>query len=278
MSMGRVTDQFEDASPAVLARARYLNVILARDTRSLTPERELSAVARALPALQLLATTPLTDGTVFNYEFMKEAHDEVEGALHGITDELNRVREGFSHYFLRDLLSLLDDPSVPVVSEHLRRMADIVGAVLSGGPRTAKEGENDVWVALPPGDWYRLATFITASIARGCIRTPDIGRKGAFDVEPCKDQFIHDASLTRPHTQRDLLMAVTAQVTEELKDEGALLPQDSIDGLRATVWRTHEGQIRAWTKREVMSVYTVTITRGKTPDSAVMTTRAGKYH
>jgi hypothetical protein len=134
-------------------------------------------------------------------------------------------------------------------------MADIVGAVLSGGPRTVSEGEQDVWAALPPGDWFRLATFLTASIARGCIRTPGIGRKGAFDVEPCRDQFIHDGSLVRPHTQRDLLMALSAQVMEELKDEGALLPQDSCDGLRATVWRAHEGQIRAWTEREVASVY-----------------------
>jgi hypothetical protein len=134
-------------------------------------------------------------------------------------------------------------------------MADIVGAVLSGGLRTFAEGENDVWAALPPGDWYRLSTFLTASIARGCVRTPGVGHRGAFDVEPCKDQFIHDASLVRPHTQRDLLLAVLAQVMEELKDEGALLPQDSCDGLRATVWRAHEGQIRAWTEREVMSVY-----------------------
>jgi hypothetical protein len=42
MTTGRATDQFEDASPAVLARARYLNVIPARDTRSSIPERELS--------------------------------------------------------------------------------------------------------------------------------------------------------------------------------------------------------------------------------------------
>jgi hypothetical protein len=255
MTLGRATDQFEDATPAVLAWARYLNVIPARDTKSVTLERELSEVAHAMPALQLLATTPLTDGSVFNFKFMREAQIEAEGALTGITDELNCVREGFSHYFLREPLSLLDDPPVPIESAHLRRMADIFGAVLSGGLRTAKEGKNDVWAALPTGDWYRLATFITASIARGCIRTPDIGRKGAFDVEPCKDQFLHDESLTRPHTQRDLLMAVSAQVLEELKDEGALLPQDSIDGLRATVWRAHEGQIRAWTEREVMSVY-----------------------
>jgi hypothetical protein len=172
-----------------------------------------------------------------------------------VTKELNWVREGFSHYFLRDPLELLDDLSVPVEVAHLRHMADIVGVVLSGGPKTTEEGENDVWAALLPGDWYRLATFITCAITCGCIRTPDIGRKGAFDVEPCKDQFLHDDSLSRPSTQRDLLMAVLAQALEELKDEGALLPQDSCDGLRATVWRAHEGQIRAWTEREVLSVY-----------------------
>jgi hypothetical protein len=150
---------------------------------------------------------------------------------------------------------MLEDPSVPVESEYLRRMVDIVMAVLSGGPKLMEEGANDVWAALPPGDWYRLATFITAAIAQGCIRTTDIGRKGAFDVEPCKDTFLHDTSLTRPATQRELLAAVSAQVQEELKDKGALLPQDSIDGLRATIWRAHEGQIRAWMECEVLSVY-----------------------
>jgi hypothetical protein len=117
------------------------------------------------------------------------------------------------------------------------------------------EGANDVWAGLPPGDWYRLATFLTVAIARGCIRTTDIRRKGAFDVDPCKDTFLHDESLTRPATQRELLAAVSAQVQEELKDEGALLPQDSIDSLCATIWRAHEGQIQAWTEREVLSVY-----------------------
>jgi hypothetical protein len=255
MTSGRPTDQFEDASPAVLARARYLNVIPARDTKSMTPEREPSEVARAIPALQRLAAAPQIDKGVFNVEFMEAAQREAEAAFHGITDELNRVREGFSHYFLNDPLTILEDPPIPVESAHLRRMADIIGAVISGGPRTAAEGENDVWATLPTGDWFRLATFLTAAIVRGCIRTPGVGRKGAFDVEPCRDQSLHDSSLVRPHTQRDLLMVVSAQVLEELKDEGALLPQDSCDGLRATVWRAHEGQIWAWMEREVMSVY-----------------------
>jgi hypothetical protein len=255
MSLGKPTDQYEDVNPAVLAQARYLNVIPARDTKSITPERELSEVARSLPALQLFATTPLTDGSVFNHEMMRVAHEEAADAMAGITDELNRVREGFSHYFLRDPIELLEDPSIPIKAAHLRRAADIVAAVLSRGPRMVAEGSVDIWASLPSGDWFCLATFVTVAIARGCVRTPDIGQKGAFDVEPCKDQFLYDASLVRPLTQRDLLMAVSAQVQEELKDEGTLLPQDSVDGLRATIWRAHEGQIRAWMEREVLSVY-----------------------
>jgi hypothetical protein len=34
-----------------------------------------------------------------------------------------------------------------------------------------------------------------------------------------------------------------------------LLLQDSVDGLHATIWRAHEGQIQAWTEHEVLSVY-----------------------
>jgi hypothetical protein len=58
-----------------------------------------------------MATTPLTDGSVFNVETLREAHEEAVGALNSITMELNRVREGFSHYFLREPRSLLEDPS-----------------------------------------------------------------------------------------------------------------------------------------------------------------------
>jgi hypothetical protein len=78
MTMSKPADQFEEASPAVIARARYLNVIPARDTKSMTPDRELSEVARAIPALQRLATAPLTDGTVFNVAVMEEAQREAE--------------------------------------------------------------------------------------------------------------------------------------------------------------------------------------------------------
>jgi hypothetical protein len=36
------------------------------------------------------------------------------------------------------------------------------------------------------------------------------------------------------------------QIAEQLSlDNGPYMPQDSVDGIRATVWRAHEAQIRA---------------------------------
>jgi hypothetical protein len=55
---------------------RYLNVIPAKDTKSITPDHEPLEVRCSLPILQLFATTPLTDGSVFNYEVMREVHEE----------------------------------------------------------------------------------------------------------------------------------------------------------------------------------------------------------
>jgi hypothetical protein len=165
------------------------------------------------------------------------------------------VRLGFAHYFLDSPITLVEDPSVPVESEFLRKMADIVGAVLCGGPSDTSECEGDIYASVLPGEWFRLATFMTAAIARGCIRSNNLAKKGAFPVEPCKDKFITDPSVTVPATQAKLLQALVSQVAEELNPEGALMPQDSVDGLRATIWRAHEGQIRAWAEKEVLSVY-----------------------
>jgi hypothetical protein len=254
ISSGKVTEVFEGASLAILARARYLNVVPARDTKSsdsaLTKE---PVVANAI--LRKFATTDLSDGSVFTYANMDTAHKEAVTTLQGATDKLNSVGMGFAHYFLRDPLALVEDPSVPVESDYLRKMADIVGAVLCGGPCATSESDEDVYSSILPGDWFRLPTSMSAAIARGCIRTKGLAKKGAFAIEPCKDDFVTDPSITVPTTQAVLLQAIAAQITEELQPAGALMPQDSVDGLRATVWRAHKGQIRAWTEKEVLSVY-----------------------
>jgi hypothetical protein len=254
MSTSKVTDALEGASPGILARARYLNVIPARDTKS--AEIESAAGPKgANSILREFATADLSDGKVFTYANMDSAHEEATTTLQDATDELSDLRVGFAHYFLRDPLSLVEDPSVPVESDYLRKMADIVGAVLCGGPSTTSESDGDVFSSILPGDWFRLATFMAASIARGCVRTTNLAKKGSFPVEPCKDVFITAPSIPNPATQGALLQALAAQISEELQPNGALLPQDSVDGLRATIWRAHEAQIRAWTEKEVLSVY-----------------------
>jgi hypothetical protein len=254
MSTAKVTDEMENASPAVLARARYLNVVPARDTRSSEPAAG-GKTSHDNEVLRKFAITDLSDGTVFTYANMDAAHEEAIASIQGTTEELSSVRLGFAHYYLRDPLSMVEDPSVPVESEYLRRMADIVGAILCGGPCSKEESTEDVYASTLPGDWFRLATFTMAAIARGCARSPGLLKKGSFPVQPCKDDFITDPSIKPPPTQAALLQGLAAQIMEELQPNGALLPQDSVDGLRATVWRAHEGQIRAWTEREVLSVY-----------------------
>jgi hypothetical protein len=253
MTTGKVTDAFENASPAVLARARYLSVVPARDTKS--AEDGVHTQLSAKDTLHKFATSTLTDGSVFTYANLNNAQEEAVTALQGATDELSSIRLGYAHYFLDSPITLVDDPSVPVESEFLRKMADIVGAVLCGGPCDTKESEGDIFASVLPGEWFRLASFMVAAIARGCIRSRDLAKKGSFPVLPCKDVFVTDPSVVAPDTQAKLLQALAAQVVEELNPNGALLPQDSVDGLRATIWRAHEGQIRAWTEKEVLSVY-----------------------
>jgi hypothetical protein len=253
MTSGKATDEFENASPAVLARARYLGIVPARDTKA--SESPVASGSGKGDILYKFATSNLTDGSVFTYANLDNACEEAATTLLDSTEELNNVRLGFAHYFLDGPISLVEDPSVLVESEFLRKMADIVGAVLCGGPSDTTECEGDIYASVLPGEWFRLATFMTAAIARGCIRSNNLAKKGAFPVEPCKDKFITDPSVTVPDTQAKLLQALAAQVAEELNPDGALMPQDSVDGLRATIWRAHEGQIRAWAEKEVLSVY-----------------------
>ena len=84
---------------------------------------------------------------------------------------------------------------------------------------------------------------------RGCVRTPDVACQGEFDFDPCLDTFEHATSIPRPSTQRDALQRMASQLVEELQLDGAMmLPQDSIDGIRNTVWRMHEQYCYASTR------------------------------
>ncbi|KAN0130440.1 hypothetical protein V8E53_011703 [Lactarius tabidus] len=132
---------------------------------------------------------------------------DVQGALNTMRDELNQAVEGHSHYFLRELLTIMEDPVFPVQSNELCHILDLAAAALSPGPRL--ESDDDFWCLLRPSDW-------------------------------------HTNTLPALNTQHDLLEAMALQIAEHLNiDNGPYLPQDSIDSIRAMVWRAHEAQIRA---------------------------------
>jgi hypothetical protein len=170
--------------------------------------------------------------------------------------ELNDARLGYSHYFLREPVTLLDEACMSIESPALQRMLDVVGAVLSTGPRWSADSDKDVWTMLPPSDWFRVCTFITAAMVRGCIRTKEVWKMGNFLFEPCRDDLIHSRHLPVPATQLSALQAMLAQVQEELRIDSSLLPQDTVDGIHTTIWRAHEGLICGATLAQVNSVYT----------------------
>jgi hypothetical protein len=90
---------------------------------------------------------------------------------------------------------------------------------------------------------------------RGCVRTPRVARMGNFPLLPLRDSFLYGNDLPELHTQTDALKAMATQILENLQlDNGPLLPQDSIDGIRSTVWRAHEAHIRAIVEQEALQV------------------------
>ncbi|KAN0129581.1 hypothetical protein V8E53_012577 [Lactarius tabidus] len=186
----------------------------------------------------------ITNDTLFN---------NAEAAVKRSLEELNEGVEGYSHYFLNEQLTICDEPAIEIASPHLRRILDIAGAALSMGPRNEQDG--DCWRMLRPSDWYRASTFILASVLRGCVRTPKVARLGNFPLLPLRDSFIYSNNLPELETQTDALRAMATQILENLQlDNGPLMPQDSVDGIRSTVWRAHEGHIRAIVEQEALKV------------------------
>ncbi|KAN0135287.1 hypothetical protein V8E53_006852 [Lactarius tabidus] len=188
-----------------------------------------------------------------DFHNMTEALEEdAVATLKSITEELNQVVEGHSHYFLREPLTILEDPAFPIKTEGLRRILDIAAAILSGGPCT---DHNDLWATLRPSDWFRASSHILASVLRGAMRTKHVGKKGDFPLEPMRDTYLRSNLLPPLETQRDLLEALALQIAKQLTlNNGPYLPHDSIDGIRATVWRKHEAQIRAAVARKANEV------------------------
>ncbi|KAN0133382.1 hypothetical protein V8E53_008822 [Lactarius tabidus] len=195
-------------------------------------------------SLRSLASTPIGANPIMVITGENDRYFEAVGLMDTISDELNQAAEGHSHYFLREPLTILQDPVFPVQSEELCQILDLTAAALSVGPRV--NNTDDIWRLLCPSDWYRAATHTLAAILRGCIRTKDISRLGNFPLHPLRDTYRCSNNLPTVDTQRDLLEALALQVAEQLSmDNGPYLLQDSVDGIWATVWRAHEAQIRA---------------------------------
>jgi hypothetical protein len=159
-----------------------------------------------------------------------DLQEEAVDAMIGATDELNQAVEGYSHYFLDQPLHMLVSPTFAVAPDPLRRMIDVVTAVVSMGAHDEQDVDHgEAWRSLMPGSWYRLSFSLLGAILRGCICTPRITHHRRFDFLPCLDMIRFSAQLPMPGTQRDALRAMAQQLLDHIDgpDGGPLLPHEA---------------------------------------------------
>jgi hypothetical protein len=189
----------------------------------------------------------LTEGGEYSQLAPSDLQQEAVDAMMGATDELNQAVEGYSHYFLEQPLHLLASPMFAVESVPLRRMVDVVTAVVSMGAHDDLDVEHgEAWRSLMPGSWYRLSFTLLSAILRGCIRTPHIAHHGRFDFLPCLDTFRFSAQLPMPETQRDALCFMAWQLLDHIDgpDGGPLLPHAAAMTVRDAAWQAQRELIR----------------------------------
>jgi hypothetical protein len=194
----------------------------------------------------------LTEGGNYSQIAPIDLQQEAVDAMIGATDELNQAVEGYSHYFLDEPLRMLASPSFQVESEPLRRMVDVVTAVVSMGAHDERDVEHgEAWRALMPGSWYRLSFSLLSAILRGCIRTPRIAHHGRFDFSPCLDTFRFSAQLPMPETQRDALCFMARQLLDHIEGPtgGPLLPHAAAMSVRDAAWQAQRELIREEIRR-----------------------------
>jgi quinol monooxygenase YgiN len=215
-------------------------------TDALTSAPAYSASTRAQVASLLM------EGGVYSQLAPSDLQQEAVDAMIGATDELNQAVEGYSHYFLEQPLHLLASPSFAVESVPLRRMVDVVTAVVSMGAHDDLDVEHgEAWRSLMPGSWYRLSFSLLGAILRGCIRTPHIAHHGRFDFLPCLDTFRFSAQLPMPETQRDALRFMAQQLLDHIDGPhgGPLLPHAAAMTVRDAAWQAQHELIREEVRR-----------------------------
>jgi hypothetical protein len=194
----------------------------------------------------------LTEGGDYSQLAPSDLQQEAVDAMMGATDELNQAVEGYSHYFLEQPLHLLASPTFAVESVPLRRMVDVVTAVVSMGAHDDLDVEHgEAWRSLMPGSWYRLSFSLLSAILRGCIRTPRIAHHGRFDFLPCLDTFRFSAQLPMPETQRDALRFMAQQLLDHIDGPhgGPLLPHAVAMSVRDAAWQAQRELIREEVRR-----------------------------
>lgn len=200
-----------------------------------------------------MADALLTEGSIAALaptNLVNEAEEAVRLAL----SEVNEAAEGYSPYFLKEEIRL-EGETFSVASEPLRHMIDIVTAVTSMGPHNQRDYDHgDILCGLAPSSWFRVSTALIAGILRGCVRTPDIAKRGRFDFEPCLDDFIFSNELARLQSQGRLLGTMAAQLMGHLSQDHPHVDMRTVESLKQLALTKQEKAVEALVAERVAPI------------------------
>ena len=177
--------------------------------------------------------------------------EDVESNMYFAQKNMLVRAKGYANYFLGEdtPLQIVDDSNLVLGPSVIRGMAQIVGSALSVGPSAEDVWKNsEVLAGLDNLSWFRLATAVMASVARGCGQVPNIHRRGNYPVDYAADSFTYSNSLEAPTSQMDIVQKLAAQIYSSMGGLG----EDADPSTRAinicvAQWECFEWAIRSKT-------------------------------
>ena len=158
--------------------------------------------------------------------------EDAESNMYYAQENMLVGAEGYSNFFLGENtpLRVVEEGDIILGPSVLRGMSQIVGAVISAGPRMDDAWRTgEVLAGLDNSSWFCLTMSVLASIARGCGHVPNVHSRGNFPIDYEADSFLYSNDLEAPTSQADVVRKLTAQIYSAMGGPG----EDDDPGHRA---------------------------------------------
>ncbi|KAH9030365.1 hypothetical protein EDB85DRAFT_1891660 [Lactarius pseudohatsudake] len=146
-------------------------------------------------------------------QISQEQAAQAERTARAIAADFDLLYTGYSHFFLRDELFLVDgdENAIEVPAPIVKRALDVIGAVLSIGP-FEEDNTDYVFRCAKPSTWFRMARFLVAAITRGALSAKNIHKLGNFPLDLGEDDSTLHQSLPAPGSDGEALHLIASQL------------------------------------------------------------------